>query len=108
MPCGGRALVLGVRSSAGSLSAQYLLARLSPRHDHVDGITALGMGPFELTCGGGSLWLAPAKGSFFDRIDPATGKRVNRRQAAIGTGLAYAGGELWTVFPDGTVRQLGE
>ena len=103
IPCGGNVLVLGARTSGGMLTSQNDLARIRVRHNLAEFLTTVPAGPLEVTCGAGSLWLARTGGSSFERIDPGTGKVVDRHRARIGTALAFAGGRLWTAYRDGTV-----
>lgn len=106
IPCGGELLVLGARTSGGVLTPRNELARIDVPRNRVEAVTTLPAGPLELACGSRSLWLAHPSSSVVERLDPSSGKVVERRHARIGTALAFAGGHLWTAFEDGTVRQL--
>jgi hypothetical protein len=107
IPCGGEILVLGARTSGGTLTPQYELARIDVRRNRGETLVPLPAGPLELTCGAGSLWLGQPHRSVVERIDPSSGKVTERRRARVGASLAFAAGRLWTAFPDGTIRQLG-
>lgn len=104
--CGGNVLVLGVRTSGGALTARYELARIDLPRNSARIVSRLRAGPVEMTCGAEFVWLGRPQGSTLERIDPGSGRLLERRRARIGTDLAFAAGHLWTTFPDGTVRQL--
>jgi streptogramin lyase len=108
IPCGGAVLVLGARTSGGALTSQNVLARIRLPRNIGAALTPLPAGPLEVTCGAGSLWVAQPGASSIKRIDPHSGNVIEHRRARIGTALAFAGGRLWTVSRDGTVRQLGK
>jgi hypothetical protein len=103
--CGGEVLVQGTWTSGGALTNRSSLARVIGNRITV--VTELPHGPLVLTCGGGSLWVGRQGGSTIERIDPASGRIVERRSARVGVALAFAGGRLWTADQNGTVRQLG-
>jgi hypothetical protein len=107
VPAAGKVLVVGGTTSANVLTNRNRLARIDPLRNRVDAVTPLPSGPLAVTFGEGSLWVAPFGSSTVDRVDPRTGKLVARFRGEIGTALAVAGGNLWTAFPNGTLRQLG-
>jgi hypothetical protein len=106
IPCGGKLLVLGVEARGGTLTNRYELARIDVRRNRGQLLTTVPE-PRAVTCGDGVIWLAQRRRSILECINPRTGTVTARRRVRIGTALAYAGGRLWTAYPDGTVSQLG-
>jgi len=104
---GGEVLAVGGWTAGTVLTNANALARISPWSGRLEGVTPLPAGgPLAVTVGAGSLWVARAGGSTVERIDPHTGKLVARYRDAVGVSLALAGGRLWTVSRDGTLRRL--
>jgi streptogramin lyase len=105
-PTADRILAIGVKTSAGTLTQDNVLARIDATHNRVEGVTPLPSGPLMATTGEGSLWVARRGGSTVERLDPRTGRVVARFRAQVGTSLAVAGGHLWTASPAGVARQV--
>ncbi len=105
--CGRNVLVLGNGTMGGVITNRFYLAKVDVLRNRAEVVAPLPAEPYSVTCGAGSLWLGRSGSSTLERIDPRTGKVVGRRTVRIGTSLAFAGGRLWSAFPDGTVRQLG-
>ena len=103
----GKVLVVGTESAGTVLTNRNGLARLDPKSNRVEGVTPLPSGPLAVTFGKGSLWVARFDGSTVERIDPASGKVVDRIHARIGMALAVVGDRLWTASANGTIRQIG-
>ena len=107
VPAASGVLLIGDRTSGGGYTGRNVLVRVGYGDGEVKGVTPLPPGPLAVAFGKGSLWVARSGGSGVMRIDPRTGRPVGRVRAKVGSALAFAGGSLWTIFPDGTLRQLG-
>jgi hypothetical protein len=105
-PAAGLVLALGVETSGGALTQRNVLARIDASDDRVEGVTPLPSGRLTATIGDSSLWVAPIGGSTVERLAARTGRTVARFRAKIGIALAVAGGHVWTVYPDGVLREL--
>lgn len=106
VPSRRRVLVVGGKTSGDVLTSRNVLARIDSKHNRVEGAKPLPPGPLAVTFGEGSLWVARIGGTSVVRIDPSTGEVVDRLRGKIGTALALAGGHVWTVFSNGTLREL--
>jgi streptogramin lyase len=106
LPAGKRLLALGEWTSAGTLTNRNGLARLDTARNRAQGITALPAGHLVAAYGGGSLWVGLAEGSLLERIDPASGRIVQRLRAPVGVQLAVADGHVWTISRDGSLHRL--
>lgn len=100
----GSVLAVGGWTQGGAFTRRNGLARIDPSRNRVSSVTPLPSGPLAVAFGEGSLWVARARGSHVERIDPGTGKIVSHLRADIGTALAVAGGRLWTTGQDGTIH----
>lgn len=106
IPAASGVLVIGDATSGGAYTGRNVLVRIGYGDGEVKGVTPLPPGPLAVAFGKGSLWAAQAGSSSIQRIDARTGRPVGRTRAKVGSALAFAGGSLWTIFPDGTLRRL--
>jgi streptogramin lyase len=106
IPAGKRLLALGEWTSGGTLTGRNGLARLNTTRNRVQGITPLPAGQLASAYGAGSLWLGRVDGSLLERIDPASGRILQRLPARLGVQLAVADGHVWTVTRGGALRRL--
>lgn len=106
IPAGKRLLAIGEWTSAGTATARNGLARLDPARNRVEAVTPLPTGLLTGAYGGGSLWVGVVNGRLLEQIDPRSGRVVGRLHARVGVALAFAGGEQWTVFRDGSLQRL--
>jgi streptogramin lyase len=104
---GGALFAVAVRTKGGALTPRNALARIDPRRNRVEGVTALRPGPLLVATGAGSLWIARRNGSGVERIDPSNGRVIAHLDAKVGMALALAGGRIWTIERAGTIRSLG-
>ena len=106
IPAGKRLLAMGEWTSGGTLTGRNGLARINTGHNRVQGITKLPAGQLVAAYGASSLWIGRSEGSLLERIDPASGRIVQRLRARVGVQLAVADGQVWTITRDGSLHQL--
>jgi hypothetical protein len=106
LPAGKRLLAVGEWTNAGTLINRNGLARIDPARNSVDALTPLPSGQLTAAVGRSSLWVGRVNGTLLEKINPGSGTVVRRLQARAGVALAFAGGRLWTLFRDGTLRRL--
>lgn len=106
LPAGKRLLALGEWTSGGTLTGRNGLARLNTARNRVQGITPLPAGQLAAAYGAGSLWVGRVGGKLLERIDPASGRIVQRLTARVGVQLAVADGQVWTISRDGSLYRL--
>jgi streptogramin lyase len=106
IPAGNRLLALGEWTSDGTLTGRNGLARLNTARNRVQGITPLPAGQLVAAYGAGSLWVGRLAGRLLERIDPASGRILQRLRAHVGVRLAVADGHVWTVTRGGSLHRL--
>jgi streptogramin lyase len=106
LPAGKRLLALGEWTSSGTLTNRNGLARINTAHNRVQGITPLPAGQLVAAYGAGSLWVGRVEGRLLERIDPASGRILQRLPVPVGVRLAVADGFVWTVTRGGAPRRL--
>jgi hypothetical protein len=106
LPAGKRLLALGDWTSDGTATLRNGLARVDSSPNRVEGITPLPAGQLAAAYGVGSFWVGRVGGRLLERIDPASGRIVQRLTARVGVQLAVAGGHVWTVSRGGSLRRL--
>jgi hypothetical protein len=102
----GHVLAIGQWTLAGTLANRNGLARLDARPNRVEAVTPLPGGQLTGAYGAGFVWIGRVNGTTLLQIDPRSGKTLRQLRVRVGSALAFAGGGLWTLIGDGTIRRL--
>jgi len=105
IPTDTQLLAIGQWTNAGTLTNRNGLARVDSARNRVEAVTPLPAGQLTSAYGAGSLWVGRVNATTLEQIDPSSGKTLRQLHVRVGRMLAFAGGALWTAFPDGTLQR---
>ena len=105
IPTDTQLLAIGQWTNAGTLTNRNGLARVDSTRNRVTEVTPLPAGQLTSAYGAGSLWVGRVNATTLEQIDPSSGKTLRQLHVRVGRMLAFAGGALWTAFPDGTLQR---
>jgi hypothetical protein len=100
----GHVFAVGGIVSGRERTGGAAVAAVDPQRNRVAAVTRFRAGPLVVTAGRGTLWAGRMNGDSIVRLDVGSGRVVQHVSARVGLDIAFAGGKLWTIDGDGTLR----